>query len=133
MDFLQPETWSRAPGFSWGVSATGRTVFVAGQVGRDPGTTDPVVDGFGAQTALAFRNIAKVLEAGGAGPEHIAHMTWYVTDIAAYKAAGREIGAAYKETFGRHFPSMTMVQVGGLLADGAMFEIECFAVVPESA
>ena len=60
-------------------------------------------------------------------------MTWYVTDIAAYKAAGREIGAAYKETFGRHFPSMTMVQVGGLLADGAMVEIECFAVVPESA
>jgi enamine deaminase RidA (YjgF/YER057c/UK114 family) len=133
VDFLQPESWARAPGFSWGVAASGRTVYVAGQVGRDPAGSEPVVEGFGAQTALAFANIAAVLAAGNATPQHIAHMTWYVTDLIAYKAAGREIGAAYRATFGQHYPSMTMVQVVGLLAPGALVEIECFAVVPQAS
>ena len=112
MDFLHPESWSRAPGFSWGTSARGRHVFVAGQVGKDPGSSEPVLDGFGAQTAQAFANIVTVLAAGGAEPQHIAHMTWYVTDIDAYRVAGRDIGRAYRENFGKHFPSMTIpVQV----------------------
>ncbi|MEM7404727.1 MAG: RidA family protein [Pseudomonadota bacterium] len=129
MDFLHPETWPRAPGFSWGVSASGRTVFVAGQVGRDPQAGGGLADGFGGQTAQAFANIKTVLASGGAQPADIAHMTWYVTGLNAYKAAGREIGAAYKEIFGKHFPSMTMVQVVALLDPDAMVEIECFAVV----
>ena len=132
MDFLHPESWSRAPGFSWGTSARGRHVFVAGQVGKDPGSSEPVLNGFGAQTAQAFANIVTVLAAGGAEPQHIAHMTWYVTDIDAYRAAGRDIGRAYRENFGKHFPSMTMLQVAGLLAPGAEVEIECIAVVPDA-
>ena len=89
MDFLKPESWPRAPGFSWGVSGNGRTVFVAGQVGRDP-ESGTVADGFGAQTAQAFANIRQVLESGKASPSDVAHMTWYVTDLDAYRAAGRE-------------------------------------------
>jgi enamine deaminase RidA (YjgF/YER057c/UK114 family) len=130
MDFLKPETWPRAPGFSWGVSGKGRTVFVAGQVGRDP-DSGSVADGFGAQTAQAFANIRKVLESGHALPTDVAHMTWYVTDLDAYKAAGREIGAAYKGVFGKHFPSMTMVHVVGLIDAAALVEIECFAIVED--
>ena len=131
MDFLKPESWPRAPGFSWGVSATGRLVFVAGQVGRDPADDQGMPDSFAAQTAQAFRNIVTVLADADARPEHIAHMTWYVTSLDAYRAAGRDIGPAYKETLGRHFPSMTMVEVGGLVDQAAQVEIECIAVVPD--
>lgn len=132
MDFLKPEAWPRAPGFSWGVAAKGRQVFIAGQIGRDPASDDGIAAGdFGAQASQALANIATVLKEAGAGPEHIAHMTWYVTDIAAYKAAGRAIGEGYKAHIGRHFPSMTMVQVGALLDDQAMVEIDCIAVVPD--
>ncbi|MBT6276553.1 MAG: RidA family protein [Chromatiales bacterium] len=129
MDFLKPESWPRAPGFSWGVSGTGRTVFVAGQVGRDPAGDGTTVEGFGPQTAQAFANIAEVLASAGASATDVAHMTWYVTDIKRYREAGQEISTAYKATFGRHFPSMTMVQVVGLLDPNALVEIECFAVV----
>ena len=131
MDFFQPENWPRAPGFSWAVAAQGRQVYVAGQIGRDHASGDLATGGFGAQATQALANIATVLKAAGAGPEHIAHMNWYVTDIAAYKAAGREIGAGYKAHIGRHFPSMTMLQVGALLDPDAMVEIDCIAVVPE--
>jgi enamine deaminase RidA (YjgF/YER057c/UK114 family) len=131
MDFLQPENWPRAPGFSWGVAARGRQVFVAGQIGRDHATGKLAEGGFGAQAVQALANLATVLKSAGAGPEQIAHMTWYVTDIAAYKAAGRDIGAGYKVHIGRHFPSMTLVQVGALLDPAAMVEIECIAVVPD--
>lgn len=131
MDFLKPESWARAPGFSWGVAARGRQIFVAGQTGADR-SGGGVADGdFAAQTVQAFANIVEVLKAGGAAPEHIAHMTWYVTDVDAYKAAGRAIGEGYKTHIGRHFPSMTMVQVVALLEPGAMVEIECIAVVPD--
>jgi len=131
MDFLKPESWARAPGFSWGTAATGRQVFVAGQVGRDPAGGELAVGDFAAQATQALANIVTVLMEAGAGPEHIAHMNWYVTDIEAYKAAGRAIGEGYKAHLGRHFPSMTMVQVGALLAEGALVEIDCVAVVPE--
>jgi enamine deaminase RidA (YjgF/YER057c/UK114 family) len=131
VDFLQPENWPRAPGFSWGVAATGRQVFAAGQIGRDPAGGALATGDFAAQSTQALANLVTVLATAGAGPEHIAHMTWYVTDIEAYKAAGREIGAGYKTTIGRHFPSMTMVQVGALLNPDALVEIECFAVVPD--
>ena len=131
MDFLKPESWPRAPGFSWGVSARGRSVFVAGQIGKDPAAGGEVADGFGAQTAQAFKNLATVLETDGATAQNIAHMTWYVTDIDAYRAAGSEIAAAYRETFGKHFPSMTMVQVVALLDPKAMVEIECIAFVAD--
>ncbi len=131
MDFLHPESWPRAPGFSWGVAAQGRMVFAAGQIGRDPATGAYPKGDFAAQATQALANLATVLTEAGAKPADIAHMTWYVTDIEAYKAAGAGIGQGYKAHIGRHFPSMTMVQVGALLDPDAMVEIECFAVVPD--
>jgi enamine deaminase RidA (YjgF/YER057c/UK114 family) len=133
MDFLHPENWPRAPGFSWGVAAEGRLVFAAGQIGRDPVTGAYVKNDFGAQASQALANLVTVLKEAGTKPEHIAHMTWYVTDIEAYKAAGRDIGAGYKAHIGKHFPSMTMVQIGALLDADALVEIECFAVAPSAA
>ena len=132
MDFLKPESWPRAPGFSWGVAAQGRNVFVAGQLGRDPAVGGPMREGFAAQTEQAFANLIVVLGEAGASAQHIAHMTWYVTDLDAYRAAGTDIGAAYRQHIGKHFPSMTMVQVVGLVDPQALVEIECFAVVPAS-
>lgn len=131
MDFLKPEAWPRAPGFSWGVAATGRQVFVAGQTGRDRVDGTFAAGDFAAQAAQTFANIVEILKEAGAGPEHIAHMTWYVTDVDAYKSAGRAIGEGYKQHIGRHFPSMTMVQVVALLEPDAMVEIDCIAVVPD--
>ena len=80
---------------------------------------------------MAFANIKAVLAAGGAEPQHVVHMTWYVTDLDAYRAAGKDIAAPYRETVGKHFPSMTMVQVVGLVDPDALVEIECIAVVPD--
>jgi len=132
MDFLKPESWPRAPGFSWGVAAKGRQLFVAGQIGRDPAGEAGVAKGdFAAQSVQALANLGTVLSSAGAGPEHIAHMTWYVTDIKAYKAAGQGIAVGYKQHIGKHFPSMTLVQVGALLDPDAMVEIECIAIVPD--
>jgi len=131
MDFLQPENWPRAPGFSWGIAARGRQVFVAGQIGRDHASGTLIKGDFAAQSSQALANLATVLASAGGTPEHIAHMTWYVTDIAAYKAAGREIGAGYKTHIGRHFPSMTMLQIGALLDPDALVEIECIAVIAD--
>lgn len=131
MDFLHPEGWPRAPGFSWGVAARGRQIFVAGQIGRDPATGACAKGDFAGQAVQALANLVTVLNAAGAGAEHIAHMTWYVTDIAAYKAAGRDIGQGYKTHIGKHFPSMTMVQVVALLDPDALVEIECMAIAPD--
>ena len=131
MDFLHPESWPRAPGFSWGVAAKGRQVFVAGQIGRDPASGAYPKEDFGAQAVQALANIVTVLEGGGAKAADIVHMNWYVTDIAQYKAAGMAIGAGYKAHIGKHFPSMTMVQVGALLDADALVEIDCIAVVPD--
>jgi enamine deaminase RidA (YjgF/YER057c/UK114 family) len=130
VEFLKPDSWPRAPGFSWGVAAQGQQVFVAGQVGRDPASGDSMPADFAAQCAQAFANIVTVLAEAGARSEHIAHMTWYVTDLQAYRAAGRDIGAAYKQHIGKHFPSITLVQVVGLVDEQALVEIECIAVVP---
>ena len=132
MDFLKPESWPRAPGFSWGVAATGRLVFVAGQVGRDPAAPVDMPEGMAEQCAQAFRNLVEVLAVADAQPGHIAHMTWYVTDLEAYRAEGAAIGQGYKAVLGKHFPSMTMVQVGALVDRSAQVEIECIAVVPQA-
>lgn len=130
MELLKPEDWPRAPGFSYGVATEGRLVFVAGQIGRDPATKSFPDKSFGGQVTQAFANIAKVLATADARPEHIAHMTWYVTDIEAYRAAGQDIAAGYRQHIGKHFPSITMVQVAALMDAEAMVEIECVAVVP---
>nr|WP_124080437.1 RidA family protein [Pigmentiphaga humi] len=130
MDFLQPEGWPRPRGYSNGVSARGRQVFISGMIGWDADEVFHAKDLAG-QVRQALANIAAVLAAGGARPEHIVRMTWYVLDKRAYVAAYPEIGQAYREIIGRHFPTMTAVQVAGLIEDEALVEIEVTAVVPD--
>jgi enamine deaminase RidA (YjgF/YER057c/UK114 family) len=105
---LQPAGWAPPKGYANGVSASGRLVFVAGQVGWTPAGGFES-DDFVAQVAQALRNVVAVLAEGGARPEHIARMTWYVTDRDEYLRRSKEIGAVYREIIGRHYPAMTAV------------------------
>lgn len=130
MDILQPPGWARPKGFANGIAASGRMVFVSGMIGWDADCHFQATDLIG-QVRQALANVVAVLKEGGAGPEHIVRMTWYLRDKRAYVAAGREIGAAYREIIGRHFPAMTAVQVVDLVEDAALVEIEVTAVVPE--
>jgi enamine deaminase RidA (YjgF/YER057c/UK114 family) len=125
---IQPPGWAPPRGYSNGIEAMGKLIFVAGQIGWDPATGE-VAEGFAAQTERALRNIAAVLAEAGAAPAHVVRMTWYITDREAYVGAAREIGAAYREIFERHYPAMSVVVVAGLLENGAMVEIEATAVV----
>ena len=127
-----PEGWRRPKGYSNAVIAQGRQIYVAGQVGWDSEerfNSDDIAE----QAAQALRNVVAVLEAAGAGPEHIVRMTWYVTDKAAYIEALKEIGQAYREIIGRNFPAMTAVEVTALVEDRAKVEVECTAVVAEGS
>jgi enamine deaminase RidA (YjgF/YER057c/UK114 family) len=130
MEFLQPAGWAAPRGYANGVAASGRLVLTAGQIGWDPATCEFASDDFAAQAEQALRNVAAVLREAGAAPEHLARLTWYVTDRDAYLAATREVGRAYREVFGRHFPAMAVVVVAGLLEPRAQVEIEATAVVP---
>lgn len=130
MDFLQPRDWVRPHGYSCGVAARGRAVFVSGMIGWD-GQEKLVARDITGQTRQALANIVAVLAEAGAKPEHIARLNWYVVDKQEYLAASKEIGAAYREIIGRHYPAMTVVQVADLLEDGARVEIEVTAVVPD--
>ncbi|HET7135503.1 MAG TPA: RidA family protein [Casimicrobiaceae bacterium] len=130
MKMLQPPGWAPAKGYSNGVAARGTMVFIAGQVGWDPQQRiEP--GGFVAQASRALSNIVAILAEAGARPEHIVRMTWYVVDKDEYNASLRELGKAYREIIGRHFPAMTAVQVAGLVEEGARVEIEATAVVPD--
>jgi enamine deaminase RidA (YjgF/YER057c/UK114 family) len=130
MEFLQPDGWTRRRGYANGIAATGRMVFVSGVVGWN---ADGVfnTDDFAGQVRQALANVVAVLKEGGAGPEHIVRMTWYVLDKKEYVAVYPEIGAAYRDLIGRHFPTMSAVQVAGLVEDRAKVEIEVTGVVPE--
>jgi len=128
-EILQPEDWPRPSGYANGIAATGRLVFVAGQIGWNPETCQFETDDFVAQTAQTLRNIVAVLRAAGAAPRHIVRLTWFITDKPAYLAGQREIGAAYREIMGRNFPAMSVVVVAGLLEERAKVEIEATAVV----
>lgn len=131
IQILQPDGWPRPKGYANGMSARGRVVFVAGQVGWNPVTEKVESDDFGAQAARALQNVVAVLRAGGAEPRHVVRMTWFINDKAGYFAAQREIGAAYRELFGKHFPTMSVIVVSGFIEEGAKVEIEATAVVPE--
>jgi enamine deaminase RidA (YjgF/YER057c/UK114 family) len=127
---VTPESWPRGSGYAHGMSGHGRVVCIAGQVGWDPLTERIVSADFAGQVEQALANVAAVLEAAGARPEHTARMTWYITDRAAYLAAARQIGAAYRRIFRNHYPAMSVVVVAGLIEDGALVEIEATAIVP---
>ena len=130
MKFLQPEGWMPPKGYSNGVSATGRQIFVSGMVGWDAAGQFHT-DDFAGQVRQALQNVVTVLQEGGAKPEHIVRMTWYVVNKAEYVSSYAEIGKAYREIIGRHFPAMSAVQVLALVEDRAKVEIEVTAVVPE--
>ncbi|MCA8866561.1 MULTISPECIES: RidA family protein [unclassified Halomonas] len=126
---LHPSHWKPAIGYANGVLASGQTVFVGGQIGWN---ADQVFesDDFVVQVNQALQNIVAILKEANAGPEHIVRLTWYVTDKREYLARLKEVGGAYREVLGKHFPAMTMVQVAGLVEDQAKVEIEATAVIP---
>ncbi|HEX8660996.1 MAG TPA: RidA family protein [Brevundimonas sp.] len=126
---LLPEGWPRPKGYSNGVEASGRMVFVAGQIGWTPEGVFAETD-FAGQFRQTIQNTLAVLTEAGAGPEHIVRMTWYVVDKAEYLSALREIGAVWRELIGPHYPAMAVVEVKGLIEDAARIEIETTAVVP---
>lgn len=127
---LRPAGWAPPRGYADGVVAAGRVVALAGQIGWDPATTTFASDDFAAQARQALHNITTLLAEAGAAPRHLVRLTWYVTDRAAYVAARREIGRAYREALGTYYPAMSVVVVAGLLEERALVEIEATAVIP---
>lgn len=128
LTYLLPEGWPRPSGYSNGVAASGRQVFVAGQIGWN--TSGRIVShDFAAQFRQALDNTMAVLRAAGAGPEHVCRMTWYVTSRDEYTAALPALGAHWKAVMGRHYPAMAVVIVAGLVEPDAKLEIETTAVV----
>jgi len=128
-EVLQPPGWPKPQGYANGIKARGEMVFVGGMVGWDAGGRFP--DGFVAQTRQALENIVAVLAEGGAGPEHVVRLTWYVLDMDEYLAARKELGRAYRDVMGMNFPAMALVEVRRLVEPAARLEIEATAVLPE--
>ena len=129
MQKLQPPGWAEPKGYANGIAAEGRLVFVAGQIGWDKTETfrsDDFVD----QVRQCLENTLAVLAEAGAGPEHVARMTWYITDREEYLANLEGMGRVYRELMGRNFPAMAMVEVAALIESEAKVEVETTAVVP---
>jgi enamine deaminase RidA (YjgF/YER057c/UK114 family) len=125
---LQPRDWPAPRGYANGVAASGRMIFTGGLIGWD--ASGRVAKGFVGQARQTLQNTLELLKAGGAGPEHIVRMTWYVTDMDAYRASAKELGLAYREVMGRAYPAMALVEVARLVEPAAQVEIETTAVVP---
>ena len=128
MQKLQPSGWMKPKGYANGIAAEGRLVFVAGQVGWDETGTFRTHDFIG-QVRQCLENTLAVLAEAGAGPEHVVRMTWYITDREEYLTNTESMGWVYRELMGRHFPTMTMVEVAALIESEAKVEIETTAVV----
>jgi enamine deaminase RidA (YjgF/YER057c/UK114 family) len=127
---LQPEGWARPVGYSNGIVARGRVVVTGGQIGwnaRCEFESDDLVD----QIRQTLANIVAILAEAGAGPQHIASMTWYLTDLAEYRAGLKRMGPVYRDVMGRHFPPMAVVGVSGLVEARAKVEIQAMAVIPD--
>ena len=129
-EIIQPDGWKPAKGYANGVLASGRTLYVGGQIGWN---ADQVfeTDDFVGQVGQALKNIVEVVEAAGGKPEHIVRLTWFLMDKAEYVARQKELGAVYREALRRHFPAMSLFVISGLLEDRAKVEIEATAVIPE--
>ena len=125
---LQPSGWPRSRGYANGIKARGAFVFVGGMVGWDEREQFP--QGFVAQARQALENVVAVLREGGAAPDHIVRMTWYVRDMDEYLASRDALGAIYREVIGKHYPAMALVEVSRLFEPEARLEIETTAVVP---
>lgn len=125
---LQPPGWPEPRGYANGFAGEGRLVVLGGQIGWD--ASGRFAEGFVAQMHQALANIVAVLAEAGGGPEHIARLTWFVTDIRDYRRSLAELGPPYRAVMGRHFPAMTLVQVGALVEEQALVEIEATAILP---
>jgi len=129
MQILQPPEWARPRGYACGVAAQGRLVFISGQIGWDEQGRFRSTD-FVAQARQALQNVLTVLAEADGRPEHIVRLTWYIVDKQEYLACNQDLGMAYRELMGKHYPSMAVVQVTALVEDLARVEIEATAVVP---
>jgi enamine deaminase RidA (YjgF/YER057c/UK114 family) len=127
---LHPRSWKQPKGYSNGVIATGRTIFLAGQIGWNAEQIFESRD-FVAQARQALANIVTLVQEAGGGAEHVTRLTWFVTDKKEYLSRLNELGQAYRDIMGAHFPAMTLVQVVALVEDGAEVEIEATAVIPD--
>ena len=126
---LQPRGWPRPSGYANGMIGKGRLIVTGGVVGWDVMGNFP--QGFVAQARLAFANILAILAEGGAGPEHLMRLSWYVVDLDEYRSVQRDLGRAYREVIGAYYPAMAVVEVKGLVERAARLEIEATAIVPE--
>ncbi|KPB01852.1 RidA family protein [Ahrensia marina] len=127
---IQPEGWEKARGYSNGIVASGKTLYIGGQIGWNAQQVFESDDFIG-QMEQALRNIVDVLETAGGKVTDLVRLTWYVVDKSEYVARQREVGEAYRRVLGKHFPSMTMVVVSALVEDAALVEIEATAVLPQ--
>jgi enamine deaminase RidA (YjgF/YER057c/UK114 family) len=126
---LLPDGWPRPKGYAHGIAARGTTIFLGGQIGWDE--KGVFASGFVGQVRQALKNIAHLLKDAGTAPETVVRLNWFVTDLAAYNGNLKEIGKAYRDVFGAHYPAMTLVQVAGLVEPDALVEIEATAVIPD--
>lgn len=127
-----PEGWAKPRGYSQVVAGEGRHVFLSGQIGWNPRTEKLEAESLAEEARQTLANVVEALASAGAGPEHLAAMTWYVTDLDAYRAAARDIGKAYRELIGDHLPAITLIPVPGLLMEEARIEIEARAIIQKS-
>ena len=130
IETLQPAEWARPKGYANGMAARGRMIFISGQIGWDA-QGQFVSDVLADQVKQALRNIVRVLQEADAAPNHLVRLTWFVLSRDAYMREARDIGAAYREVIGKHFPAMSVVEVRGLVEQRALVEIEATAVVPD--
>lgn len=129
MEILQPAGWKQPIGYANGVAATGRLVFVAGQIGWNAECRFET-DDFVEQTRQALANVVAVVAEAGGSPEHIVTMTWYLTSKGEYLENLRAVGQVWRAVLGRHFPAIAAVEVAGLMEDRAKIEIQAMAVIP---
>ncbi|MDX1744067.1 MAG: RidA family protein [Ruegeria sp.] len=123
---IQPDGWLPAKGYANGVLTKDGTLHIGGQIGWDANKTF-VAGGFIGQMKQALQNIVDIVEAAGGQVSDVTRLTWFVTDKSEYLAKQAEVGAAYREVFGKHFPAMSMIIVAGLVEDEALVEIEATA------
>jgi enamine deaminase RidA (YjgF/YER057c/UK114 family) len=128
MEMLQPGGWKRPKGYANGVKASGQMVFVAGQVGWDANEV-LVAGGFVAQAGQALKNIVAILAEAGAAPADLVRLTWFVVEKREYLDQRSELGKVYQRVIGNHFPAMSVVEVKGLIEEGAKLEIEATAMI----
>ncbi|AHG93116.1 Endoribonuclease L-PSP (plasmid) [Gemmatirosa kalamazoonensis] len=128
---LRPRDWAAPRGYTDGIVASGRLVVLAGQIGWNPQTAAFETDDFATQVRQALANVARLLDEAGAQPRHLVRLTWFVTDRAAFLASRRDVGAAYRELFGLHYPPMSVLFVSSLVEERAKVEIEATAVLPD--